>query len=132
MFVASFIGRPPMNLIPVEGGVRLGSRSVSVGGYQIAVPQSHAASSAAVLGIPPLHIRPADDGLPAKVTGVEFFGSHRVVTFDSPAGILHAQFGRGLCVGVGEKVGLAFDTDHAVLFDAASERLMDSETTRRN
>ena len=129
-FVAGFIGRPPMNFLTVEGPVVRAHDAVSLGGHRVEVPTALAEAGRATFGIRPTHVRLDDRGpLPGIVQGVEFFGSHRVVSVDTPAGRLNAQVERDSAVRPGERIRLGFDTDHAVLFDAASGLLVPSRTT---
>src|SRR5205807_7703814 len=59
MFVADFIGSPPMNLLPFAGRVAKGASAVAVNGATIPVPEIHeeAGSERLVLGARPEHIR---------------------------------------------------------------------------
>src|SRR5262249_20314195 len=41
LFVASFIGSPAMNLLPVKGKVAKGARSIMVSGANVTIPEAH-------------------------------------------------------------------------------------------
>jgi multiple sugar transport system ATP-binding protein len=131
VFVAQFIGRPPMNLLPVDGGVAAGSTQVRLQGHAVDVPITHAAATGALLGIRPeqVHVKPQGEGLPARVKHVEYFGSHWVAEFETPAGPVKALVDKGARLDPDASVALAFETSRVVLFDATSERLMPSGTT---
>jgi multiple sugar transport system ATP-binding protein len=129
-FVANFIGRPPMNFLPVPGGLSRGATSVNLGGAQIEVPKLLANTSGATLGIRPEHVRFADNApLRGKVAFSEYFGSHWIVHVDTPAGPVKVHGGKGNCPTIGAPVGLEFATNRIVLFDDASEALLPSATT---
>jgi multiple sugar transport system ATP-binding protein len=130
MFVAGFIGRPPMNFIPLTAAVRVGHAAVEAGEFGIAVPQVAEASDQAMLGVRPEHVDLTNDGpLPATVTNVEYFGSHWIAHLDSPVGALRASVPKQTQPSVGEQLRLCLRTERLVLFDRASTRLLASATT---
>jgi multiple sugar transport system ATP-binding protein len=133
MFVASFIGRPPMNFLPVDGAVHAGDAAVSLCGSPIAVPRVEADAASAVLGVRPEHVRVGShgDGLQGEVRHVEYFGSHWIAEIETPAGTLKTMVDKAARPAAGERVPLRFDTERVVLFDAATEQLLPSATTRR-
>src|SRR5688572_31297643 len=57
VFVAKFIGRPPMNLIEVAGAVAPGAQRLRVDGTAVDVPAMHAGADRALLGVRPEHVR---------------------------------------------------------------------------
>jgi sn-glycerol 3-phosphate transport system ATP-binding protein len=73
-FVASFIGSPPMNLVParIDGG------AVLLGGTTIATNVPHAPGQV-TLGFRPEDLVPGDRGLELQVTYVEELGASRLV-----------------------------------------------------
>jgi multiple sugar transport system ATP-binding protein len=131
VFVARFIGRPPMNLLQVGGPVTAGMARVRVDGAAIDVPRTEASAERALLGVRPEHVRlvAPDAGLRAKVRFVEYFGSHWVAELDTEGGSVKAVVDKSLKPREGDTVGLGFDTARVVLFDAASERLLQSVAT---
>ncbi len=131
VFVAKFIGRPPMNLIEVTGPVAPGAQCVCVDGTAVDVPAMHAGADRALLGVRPEHVRlvSAGEGLPAQVRHAEYHGSHWVADLDTPAGALKAVVDRAGRPREGDRVGVAFDAARTVLFDAATERLLPSAAT---
>ena len=134
MFVARFIGRPPMNFVPIAGAVQAGDQSVSLAGTPIAVPRIEAGAAAAVLGVRPEHVQvgPAGGGLAAEVQHVEYFGSHWIAELATAAGKLKAVIDKSQRPASGEHVSIGFSTERIVLFDAATEGLLASATTRRH
>ena len=132
LFVARFIGRPAMNLIEVDGAVQGGETAVRIARRDIAVPGIAAPAAGAVLGVRPEYVRLlcADQGcLGGRVGHVEYFGSHWVVEVQTEAGPLKVLADKSARPEIGLSVGLDFDTRHVVLFDAASQKLLPSETT---
>lgn len=133
LFVASFIGSPAMNLLPAEGGLGPGAEAVQVNGAEIAVPRLHEAleGESAVLGVRPEHITIAEAGdLRGRVFGIEYMGTRQLVTVDTHAGRLKVRAPNTLRIEDGETVGLSFDPTRLVVFDAASERALESELFR--
>jgi len=146
MFVARFIGRPPMNFLPVAGALRAGDEAVSLAGVRVAVPRTDAGAAAAVLGVRPEHVRmsrgaaggegnpmsAAGEGLAAEVRHVEYFGSHWIAELATAAGTLKAVVDKSQRPVPGERVAIGFDTARVVLFDAATEQLLASAATREH
>ena len=108
-FVASFIGTPPMNLLPVEGGV--------VRGTAIAVPLG-----AGLLGLRPEALRIADSGLPATVINAEYLGADTVVACSVGAGRVLARLPGKIDLAEGAAIHLAYETQAVHFFDAANGR----------
>ena len=83
MFVADFIGSPPMNFLAFEGEVRPGDRAVRLGGHDIGLPELHegADSRRLVLGVRPEHIALTDAGTyRGRVLAAEYLGTTQIVT----------------------------------------------------
>jgi multiple sugar transport system ATP-binding protein len=132
VFVARFIGRPPMNLLQVNGPVMAGAAHARLDGRLVDVPALRATAERALFGVRPEHVRltpPSDDGLRGSVKHVEYFGSHWIAELDTPAGALKAVVDKAQRPREGDAVGVAFETARVVLFDADTERLLPSATT---
>jgi multiple sugar transport system ATP-binding protein len=131
VFVARFIGRPPMNLLAVRGAVAPGMGTVGLDGHSIPVPRIEAGAGQALLGVRPehVHLGPPGSGLAATVTHVEYFGSHWIAELASAAGPMKAMVDKHRRPVAGDAVGLDFESERIVLFDAVSERLLPSATT---
>ena len=128
-FVAGFIGSPSMNFLPAGGNLPAGTDRVSVAGTTVPVPRLHAdlPHDAAILGARPEHIQVAEDGpLRGRVFGVEYMGARQLITVDTDAGRLRVRADNTVRVDYGETVGLGFDTDSLVLFDAVTEQAVPS------
>ena len=128
LFVAGFVGSPPMNLIEGEiaaeaGHARFVASDVAV---QTALPVGGAGP--ATLGIRPqhLHIRPdpADGALPVTVFAVEHLGRESVVILeDDSRNKLHALVEPGFAGRVGDRLHAEPDPAHCLLFDRAGSVL---------
>jgi multiple sugar transport system ATP-binding protein len=131
VFVARFIGRPPMNLVEVAGPVAPGAQRVRVDGMAVDVPAMHAGADRALLGVRPEHVRlvAQGQGLAGQVRHAEYHGSHWVADLDTLAGPLKAVVDRAGRPREGDRVGVAFDAARTVLFDADTERLLPSAAT---
>jgi multiple sugar transport system ATP-binding protein len=123
LFVADFIGSPPMNFLKFDGGLKPGDQAIDFHDTSIAVPEIREARAAGplVLGVRPEHIR-FSDAAPVKgrVFGAEYLGTTQIVTVDTPYGRVAARLPSSLHVGIGEAVGLNFRAERLALFDATS------------
>jgi len=121
MFVANFIGSPPMNFLRFEGSVKRGDSAIRLGDANIAVPEVHAdgASGSLVLGVRPEHVTLSDEALlRGRVFGTEYLGTTQIVTVDMEQGQIKARLPARLPVRLGETVGLAFRPESLVLFNS--------------
>lgn len=129
MYVADFIGSPPMNFLRFNGGLQKGARSVQVGGVDIAVPEVHqdVANGELALGIRPEHIRFSDaSALRGAVYGTEYLGTNQIVAVETDRGMMKARVPADLTVNVGETVGLDLNHEKLTLFDCRSGRAVPS------
>jgi len=129
MFVADFIGSPPMNFIRFEGKLRRGDRSVRIRDATVAVPEAYEEGPAAslVLGVRPEHVALSDAApIRGRVFGTEYLGTTQIVTVDIEQGQIKARLPASLGVKLGETVGLTFQSQSLVVFDAASGRAVRS------
>lgn len=131
LFVASFIGRPAMNLLPVRGGVLTGDCSVAFGDVSVAIPAMRTGADGAILGVRPEHIDlvPPSQGIPGRINYCEYFGSHWVADISCALGTVKAVASKDLRPEKGEMVGLRLHTERLVLFDSKTERLLLSDST---
>jgi multiple sugar transport system ATP-binding protein len=121
MFVADFIGSPPMNFLHFEAGLAPGDRAVKFPHASVAIPEIREAKAPGplVLGVRPEHIRFADAApVRGRVFGAEYLGTTQIVTVDTEQGQVKARLPSSLAVQVGEVVGLTFRSDALSLFDA--------------
>ena len=134
LFVAEFIGSPPMNFLRFDAAVPAGATSVRLSGVEIAVPPTKEATAGAraVLGVRPEHVR-LDDAAPYRggVVAAEYLGTTQIVTLDTANGVVKARIPSSERVRVGEPVGLTLDTQTLSLFDAGTGRALAVERPQR-
>jgi multiple sugar transport system ATP-binding protein len=121
MFVADFVGSPPMNFLPFDGALEPGDRAVQFRDVSIAVPEIREAHPAAslVLGVRPEHVRFSDTApIRGRVFGAEYLGTTQIVTVETEQGRVKARLSSSIPVQVGENVGLTFRSERLSLFDA--------------
>ncbi|HET9609105.1 MAG TPA: ATP-binding cassette domain-containing protein [Acidimicrobiales bacterium] len=130
LFVAQFIGTPPMNTLP--GTVTTDGETgpaVDVGAGRVPVPPALAGhlgeGQPVVVGVRPEHLALAPDGpIEHRVRAVEWLG-HECLVFGSvgPSAVVVRQTGMA-SVDAGSTTRLTCDPDHVHLFDpGTTERL---------
>ncbi len=128
MFVADFIGSPPMNFLRWTGAVAPGATDALLGSHRVPVPETReGATGDLVLGVRPEHVRLVGDAAyRGTVRAVEYLGTTQIVTVEAPHGTLKARLESREAVRSGEPVGLEFDARSLTLFDASSGRALRS------
>ena len=106
-FAASFIGTPPMNLLPLDGNY--------VRGTDFAVPVS-----GGLLGIRPEALRIGPSGLPARVISAEYLGADTVVACTVGQGRVLARLPGKVDLPAGADIHLSHDRADLHSFDATS------------
>ncbi len=119
LFVAGFIGAPPINLLPG----RADAGKLTVNGYSLDC--EGAAAGDVTLGIRPESIVFGDTGIPAKVDGIEPMGRETLYRVACPLGSLTVlEAGATAQRRIGDSVALAFDPKDTLLYDGATEALV--------
>jgi multiple sugar transport system ATP-binding protein len=135
MFVADFIGSPPMNFLPFEAGLRTGDRAIHFHDANLAVPEINEdrASGPLVLGVRPEHVTFADNArLRGRVFGAEYLGTTQIVTVDMQAGRIKARVPSSTLLHLGDTVGVTFKSDCLALFDARTGSVVRTANSWRN
>ncbi|MBV8282776.1 MAG: ABC transporter ATP-binding protein [Candidatus Eremiobacteraeota bacterium] len=125
LFVADFIGSPPMNFVPFGGGLERGASEIRLGDAAVKVPEVREDISPRdlVLGVRPEHIQIKNEGaLPGVVFGVEYLGTTQIVALTTPFGALRARAAANSGVSVGDRARLSFRPEKLSLFDKSSGR----------
>jgi multiple sugar transport system ATP-binding protein len=125
MFVADFIGSPPMGFLPFQGRVARGDRAVTIDGMAIPVPEirEDGAEGDLVLGLRPEHVRLDEAGpLKGTVFGTEYLGTTQIVAIDTPRGPIKARLPASTPVHAGETVRMSLAAERLSLFDGATGR----------
>src|SRR5205823_1853377 len=125
LFVADFIGSPPMNFLPFRGSLQAGAQAIRLGDRDVTVPAAREAlpESDLVLGVRPEHVRFSDRGVVrGEVYGSEYLGTTQIVTVTTRYGALKARSPASVSFRTGENVGLDFRPDTLSIFDKTSGR----------
>jgi multiple sugar transport system ATP-binding protein len=129
MFVADFIGSPPMNFLRFEAGVARGTAEARLGDAVVPMPAVHEdiAPSKLVLGVRPEHIR-FDDGSPLRgaVYGTEYLGTTQIITVDTDFGQVKARTNSHVNVTPGSHVGLRLKAERLSLFRGEGGRAINT------
>jgi inositol-phosphate transport system ATP-binding protein len=118
LFIASFIGSPPINMI--SGRAR--DRAVCVGA--VAFPFEGAAGSVTV-GLRPEHLRFTSAGLSGRIAQTEPMGREILYVVETDIGYLRVlEHGSVAVHRVDEPVIIGFSPEDTLVFDTPSERLI--------
>lgn len=129
MYVADFIGSPPMNFMRFRSGLKRGTRSIFLEGFEIAVPEvgEDVAPGEMALGVRPEHIRFSDRSpIRGAVYGSEYLGTNQIVAVETTSGIVKARVSAERSFRLGETVGLEFNPAKLAVFDCTSGRAITS------
>jgi ABC-type sugar transport system ATPase subunit len=130
LFVARFIGSPPMNTI--EGTVSLGSGSpavnTEVGTVEVADVQGATDGQEVVLAVRPEHFSlGTGGGLRGKVENIELLGHERHLLVRVAGEVMVARLGPEVPMpDIGESVTLVADSGEVHLFDARTTERLDA------
>jgi multiple sugar transport system ATP-binding protein len=129
MYVADFIGSPPMNFLRFTAGLEKGTRSVVVDGVDISMPEIHQdlAEGELALGVRPEDIS-FNDASPLRgaVFGSEYHGTNQIVAVEMGKGLVKARVPADQNFRIGETVGLELNCEKLSLFDCTSGRAVAS------
>src|SRR6516164_3482203 len=98
MFVADFIGAPPMSFLRVETALRRGDRSIRIDGVPVEMPElfEDRAEGQFALGVRPENVSFADSSnLRGRVIGAEYLGTTQIVTIITANGQIKARLPPG-------------------------------------
>jgi multiple sugar transport system ATP-binding protein len=121
MFVADFIGSPPMNFLYSDGGLDSDAQTVKLKDVSVPIPEINEKmrGGSVVLGVRPEHIRFSDAAaLRGRIFGAEYLGTTQIVTVITEQGPVKARLPSSVPVQLGETVGLTFRFSSLSLFDA--------------
>jgi multiple sugar transport system ATP-binding protein len=127
MFVADFIGAPPMSFLDIRTSLRRGDRVIRIDGAAVDMPElfEDRAEGKFALGVRPENVSFADSSaLRGRVIGAEYLGTTQIVTVTTANGQVKARLPSGKPVQVGETVGLALRPDKLSLFDSADGHVL--------
>ncbi len=119
MFVADFIGSPPMNFLKFHDSLEAGVTRVEMNHVELGVPALREAFAGdLVYGVRPEHIRLSDGAdYRGEVVASEYLGTTQIVTLKTHNGDLKARISSDQIAAIGETVGLEFNGATVTLFD---------------
>ncbi|MEZ5670149.1 MAG: ABC transporter ATP-binding protein [Alphaproteobacteria bacterium] len=118
LFVAGFIGSPPMNQL---AGAASGG-TLRIGGVALPV---EGAEGPVTLGLRPETLQFADAGLPGRIIQVEPMGREVLYVVECGLGLIRVlQQGAATAHAIGEAVHVAFAQADTLVFDGPTERLI--------
>ena len=124
LFVASFIGSPPINLF--DGHAEGGAIKIHQGTMALATPLN----GPVVLGIRPESLTVNGSGMPARIVAVEPMGREVLYTAESALGIIRfLEAGPDARHAEDDNIALSFSPDDGLLFDKTSGRRLDARVT---
>jgi len=128
LFVARFIGSPPMNTLAATVVTRPGGEhALAIGDHALSLDArwGELPDGPVVLGVRPEHLEIADRGLPAEVVAVDWLGHEQIVKLRCAGSTLSIRAADERPEPpTGETVTLGVEARHLHLFDAeTSERL---------
>jgi multiple sugar transport system ATP-binding protein len=129
MFVADFIGSPPMNFLHFHSGIRRGADEARLGDAVVKMPALHeeVAPRDLALGVRPEHVAFDDSSaLRGSVYGSEYLGTTQIVTVNTDFGQIKARTKSTGDLKPGANVGLRFMSDRLSLFDQENGRAIRS------
>jgi multiple sugar transport system ATP-binding protein len=127
LFVASFIGEPPMNIVRGKLHTTDGVLEFRANGFHLPIRNPHQAqmlkaraSEDIIMGVRPRHIdpypSPTKSTIPSELYGLEPHGEHNILTFKVADEVLLVLAGPGFFPATGEQIHLEF-TDNLHFFD---------------
>ncbi|CDM61624.1 MULTISPECIES: ABC transporter ATP-binding protein [Rhizobium] len=125
LFVAGFIGSPPMNLVPgeVRDGVFISAGLRVAGIGQASVPR-------AVLGVRPEDVHPTDAGdvdvnLVAPIYSAELTGENTLVSLRLGGQLMTLRADKNFTGQIDQQIGVKVATDRVFLFNGETEDRVD-------
>jgi len=121
VFVAEFIGSPPMNLL---AATRDGAELVVAGGWRLPAPAGRGGDDGTgdglTVGLRPEGVQVVADGHPAEVVAVEPFGSEVIIDVRVGGEALKVRAAPSVRPEAGSSVGLRADPAAVRLFDRST------------
>jgi len=126
LFVAGFVGNPPMNFIDVEVIRENGDYHARRESFDVVVPADRGEKAAGkgqvILGIRPEDITVADKGVSGEIYVVEPLGRDDLITVHIGEAGVHVLADPTLGLRMGQNVTLDFNTHKVQLFDPQTEQ----------
>ncbi|QIB35995.1 ABC transporter ATP-binding protein [Ancylobacter pratisalsi] len=129
MYVADFIGSPPMNFIRFNAGLAKGASSARIGEADVTMPELRAdvMPGELALGVRPEHVRFSDASpLRGAIYGSEYLGTTQIVIIKTAGGTVRARLPAEQSYRIGDTVGLVFASERLSLFECGSGSVVPS------
>jgi multiple sugar transport system ATP-binding protein len=128
MFVADFIGSPPMNFLRFDGNVEQGAKQVVLNRQAMTIPEMRMPFAGdMVFGVRPEHVKLSDaSDYRGEVLATEYLGTTQIVTIKTHNGTIKARIAADTLVRVGETIGLVFEGKSITLFDGQTGKALRS------
>jgi sn-glycerol 3-phosphate transport system ATP-binding protein len=114
VFVARFVGTPPMNVLPADAIAAVCSVAANA-------PNGHDRTGL-LLGVRPENIRLAESGAPAEVMSVEYLGAETMIEANLAGTSVLARLHSGPPCRIGDRVHLTWPAEAAHWFDVSTGR----------
>jgi inositol-phosphate transport system ATP-binding protein len=119
LFIASFIGSPPINLI--RGTAEAGA--VRMDG--LALPIGETRPGPVTIGLRPEHLAFGETGVAGRIAQIEPMGREILYVVETPVGHVRVlEHGSSPAHAAGEAVQIGFASENSLVFDGASEQLL--------
>lgn len=126
LFIAGFVGNPPMNFIEVEVTQRDGAYHAQRSGFALSLLAERGEQAAGrgrvILGVRPEDVTLADEGIAGEVYVVEPLGRDDLVDVRIGDVHVHVLADPTLNLRLGDRVALRFNTKKLQFFDPKTER----------
>jgi len=126
LFIAGFVGNPPMNFLEMEVVRENGDYHARREGFDVVIPSDRGEKAAGkgnvILGIRPEDITISDEGTPAEVFIVESLGRDDLINMHIGEASIHVLADPVLGLKMGQNVRLDFNTHKVQFFDPATEK----------
>lgn len=126
LFVAGFVGNPPMNFVEVEVNRENGNYHARAEGLELVIPADRGEKAAGkgkvILGIRPEDVTVSKSGPTGEIFVIEPLGRDDLVEVHIGEADIHVLADPGLKLRMGNSASLEFDTRKVQFFDPASEQ----------
>jgi sn-glycerol 3-phosphate transport system ATP-binding protein len=116
MFVARFVGTPPMSVAPWS--------ILNTTGGVLPYPPHGLSPEVAAIGVRAEHVEISEGGLPAEVIAVEYLGAETLIEANVAGERFIVRKSGKVSVGRGERIGLHLPAASAYWFDLGSGRVV--------
>jgi len=129
LFVAEFIGSPPMNFLHLNGTVNTGDSIITMSDQVFEIPEMlQEFEGDIVFGVRPEHVSfDSNSAYRGDVIATEYLGTTQIVTLETPNGILKSRISAAELVAEGDNVGLVFNPKAITLFNSETGTALLSE-----